>query len=305
MTVSASVVAHSKSADARDLFTIVAEYPRFVHPEVLTHRVLNRNASSSRAIPTKRMHENIRRDPALPESIRMNEPGMQGYTVADEETTAKALELIARHREVSIEIAEALDALGIHKQTVNRYTEAHQHIRVVITASQWDNFDWLRQHHMADPTMDALAREIYRARSESEGKILQPGEWHLPFILESDYAEAEQMENRIGLPMMEILRRMSAARCARVSYNNFDGKRPTIEADLALFDKLITREAEGIFLDPLHASPVEHQATPDRYHRRIMKWDRPELHGNLRGWVQYRKTIPNESMEGTPWQSPS
>jgi hypothetical protein len=232
----------------------------------------------------------------------MNEPGMQGFVEADQKTIDAALLLIKSHREYSIHIAEQLDKLGLHKQNVNRYTEAHQHIKVVITSSKWDNFDWLRMHKMADPTMAALAEAIYKARFTSTPQFLNPGEYHLSYITESDHIQVEQMENKRGLTKNQILLRMSAARCARVSYNNFDGKPTSIEADLDLYEKLMERDGTGGF-EPLHASPVEHQATPDRYLERVMQWDRPDLHGNLYGWVQHRKLIKGENMEGIKWQS--
>jgi thymidylate synthase ThyX len=302
MTVTAKIIADSIGQFSPRLVTLELEYPRFIHAEVMTHRVFSRNASSSRAIPTKRMHENIRTNPALPVSFRMDEPGMQGYTEADAKTVETARYLIKSHREYSIFIAEKLDKLGLHKQTVNRITEAHQHIRVVLTSCQWDNFDWLRIHHAADPTMNELAAHIYDARRSSEPTFLNAGDFHLPYITESDYARVEQMENKGELTNTDILLRMSAARCARVSYNNFDGKPTKIEKDLELYKKLIERE-ELNGLDPLHASPVEHQATPDRYLERTMQWDRPDLHGNLPGYVQHRKLIKGENMEGIQWQS--
>ncbi|USM11561.1 thymidylate synthase complementing protein [Citromicrobium phage vB_CbaS-RXM] len=303
MTTTAKVITDSIGEYSPRLLTLELEYPRFIHAEVMTHRVFSRNASSSRAIPTKRMHRNILDNPALPASFRMNEPGMQGYTEAPPQVVDQALEIIERHRLFSIETAEALDALGLHKQNVNRYTEAHQHIKVVLTSCQWDNFDWLRIHHAADPTMIALADAIYAAREASTPKMLKPGEWHLSYITESDYARVEQMENKGDLTDLAILLRVSAARCARVSYNNFEGKPTTLEEDLALYEKLI-KDFRGIVadFDPLHASPVEHQATPDRYLSRAMSWDQPALHGNLPGWVQHRKLIPGENMEGYKWQ---
>lgn len=300
MTISAKVVTDSIGESAPRLTTLECELPRFIHAELMTHRVLSRNASSSRAIPTKRMHRNIRDNPALPVSFRMNEPGMQGFTEAPVDIRDEALRLISLHREFSIDIAEKLDALGLHKQTVNRYTEPHQHIKVVLTSCQWDNFDWLRIHKMADPTMAALAEAIYEARKASNPISLSPGEFHLSYITDSDHIRVEQMQNKGGFTEIQILLRMSAARCARTSYNNFDGKPTSIEDDLALYTKLIERP-EDLPFEPLHASPVEHQATPDRFLPRIQKWDRPDLHGNLPGWVQHRKLIPGENMEGITW----
>ena len=46
---------------------------------------------------------------------------------------------------------------------------------------------------------------------------------------------------------------------------------------------------------PVHASPAEHQATPDRQALAgYGGWEHPELHGNFDGWVQYRKLLPAE-----------
>jgi hypothetical protein len=65
-------------------------------------------------------------------------------------------------------------------------------------------------------------------------------------------------------------RKVSAARCARVSYLTHDGKRD-IEADLTLYDRLV----EGG-----HWSPLEHVATPNRYGMGSL--------GNFHGWEQLR-----------------
>jgi hypothetical protein len=81
--------------------------------------------------------------------------------------------------------------------------------------------------------------------------------------------------------MADALIMLSTARCARVSYSMRDGKPPDINQDLQLYERLVGSV-------PLHASPAEHQATPDEH---CLK---PELHGNFRGWIQYRKTLSGE-----------
>jgi hypothetical protein len=81
--IEATIVADSIGADAPRLTTFQLVYPRFIHAEVMTHRVFSRNASSSRAIPTKRMLAAIAAaEPAKPVDWRMNESGMQGFTTA-------------------------------------------------------------------------------------------------------------------------------------------------------------------------------------------------------------------------------
>ncbi|MCB1901991.1 MAG: hypothetical protein KDH16_22055, partial [Rhodocyclaceae bacterium] len=59
--------------------------------------------------------------------------------------------------------------------------------------------------------------------------------------------------------------------------------------ELALCDRLIGSR-------PLHASPFEHQATPDTYHKEGKfggsdYWEKSYLHGNFVGWVQHRKLL--------------
>ena len=77
---------------------------------------------------------------------------------------------------------------------------------------------------------------------------------------------------------------------------------------LMIGDASIEKELERYELlvgsDPLHASPAEHQATPDTFTptrtwtTRDGKngfWGNPDLAGNLGpGWIQYRKTLPGE-----------
>jgi len=77
LSFNASVIADSISDEGIRLTTMQLRYPRFIHAELMTHRVFSRNASSSRAIPVAKMIEDIRRDPAMPIHWGSNKPGMQ------------------------------------------------------------------------------------------------------------------------------------------------------------------------------------------------------------------------------------
>lgn len=277
--ISAKVLADSISPAGVRVTTMELVYPRFVHAELMTHRVFSRNASSSRAIPVQRALKMIRETPALPVSWRMNQAGMQGYEVATDAVAHEAQGVWLTAMAQAIDAAEKLDALGLHKQIVNRLTEPFSHIKVVLTSVWWENWDGLRNHHMAEPTIEALAIKIAEARAASEPKLLQPGEWHLPYVTDEEVAE-------VGI---ETAKKLSTARCARVSYNNHDGKAPTLEADLKLHDALVVSQ-------PIHASPAEHQATPD-FKNVKGRWSNPRRHGNLTGWQQYRKFLWNENLD--------
>ena len=68
-------------------------YPRFVHAELMTHRLFSRNSASSRAIPTKKLMQQIRNNPAMPVWWGKNQAGMQ----AREELTGCGCPLAGEH----------------------------------------------------------------------------------------------------------------------------------------------------------------------------------------------------------------
>ena len=99
---------------------------------------------------------------------------------------------------------------------------------------------------------------------------LKPGQWHLPFVEVGDEATIS----------------LSVARCASTSYKTVDGFDMTPERAVALHDKLVAAQ-------PMHASPCEHQATPDTW--LWGGWQESQEHGNFVGWRQYRKTLAGEA----------
>lgn len=296
MTITAKVIAHSRASGAPDLITLECRYPRFIHAENKTHRVMSiddafyefleetsfmdeekfsRNASSSRAIPIEKMIQSVIDDPAMPVAWGSNKPGMQAGEEIDtlvkfrnDAVPPEAAWL--RARDNAVRIAQGFAAAGYHKQIVNRLLEPFGHITVVVTATEWSNFFDLRCHPDADPTMRTLAEAMRDAiaASDADDKVLDTGDWHLPYIGENDILALE--------PDWKTLAMISAARCARVSFLNHDGSAPDIDKDLALAKRL---------LDSRHLSPFEHQAQADPEHLRRCD------HGNFTGWIQHRQVV--------------
>ncbi len=66
MTISADVIADSISPLGIRITTMALVYHRFIHAEFMTHRTFSRSASSSRAIPVKRMLSEVWNHPATP-----------------------------------------------------------------------------------------------------------------------------------------------------------------------------------------------------------------------------------------------
>lgn len=291
MTIKATVIADSISEPSPRLTTFQLKYPKFIHGEFMTHRVFSRNASSSRAIPVKRLIQDVMDDPAIPIHWGANQKGMQADKECDvrvpvygwgggTDRTNEGAWLLARDN--AVKAATAFDICGYHKQIVNRLLEPFVHINVVCTATNYSNFFALRRHKDAQPEMKALADAMWEAMESSEPVFMETGSWHLPYVTNDDWTSLQRRVGMIHEVAVDLGRRVSVARCARVSYLTQDGKEPSIEEDFRLYDRLVGSV-------PLHASPAEHQATPSSL------LSSQDLGGNLGyGWVQFRKTLPGE-----------
>jgi thymidylate synthase ThyX len=242
----------------------------------MTHRVFSRNASSSRAIPVKRLIQQVREDPYIPERFGKNQPGMQSTQDLSEDDQREARLAWQEALEQACQHAEGLANIGVHKQYVNRILEPFSHITVLVSSTSYDNWYWLRRHQDAMPEIHELSDKMYNTQTNAAPRFIGFGEWHLPFITRND---------RVNRSFVELLQ-VSTARCARVSYQSHDGKETSFEQDKALYERLMEQQ-------PLHASPAEHQATPDR--RLGFDWERSHQHGNFHGWIQHRKTLIGEN----------
>lgn len=281
--ITAKIIEDSISTVGKRITTLQLTYPRFIHAELMTHRAFSRNASSSRAIPVKKMVEMVRNEPAMPIHWGANQPGMQAkeQLTGEEADCAKELWLIAAN--FAADTAAEMNDLSLHKQVANRILEPFQHIHVVLTATEFSNWFNLRAHPDAQPEIQELAMQMGDVMYRNEPKLVLPGQWHLPYVTEEERNDGFFKAN---LDNAVLLRKISAARCCRVSYLKHDGSTASIADDIDLCDKLAGST-------PIHASPFEHQATPDVYLKNMNAgyWHKPELHGNFIGWIQYRKEI--------------
>lgn len=287
--IKATILLDSINEYGNRLTTFELHYPRFIHEELMTHRTFSRNASSTRAVPTKKLIAEAVSDDlrAEPVEYRHNSKGMQG----GEPLRGYDLAVVKnRWRKAALQaatIAEGMAAAGADKQTVNRILMPFIHIHVVVTATEYMNFFGLRLDAGADPTMRALAEAMWAAYATSTPRLLKYGEWHLP------YADAMHPTILVGHQDPNI--KVSVARCCRVSYRSFDtGKHSTFEEDLALYERIAVAV-------PMHASPCEHQATPAKFDKEVGMWEGDTtLWGNFQGWIQYRKTLSGEACAPLP-----
>lgn len=275
---SAKILLDSVNPAGHRLTTWELQYPRFVHAELMTHRVFSRNSASSRAIPSEKLIQRILDDPAMPVWWGKNQPGMQAQEeLGIAKVDAQSVWIGARNK--MVEYARMLQELGLHKQIANRILEPWMYITVILSATSFDNWFKLRCHKDAQPEIKHLADMMLEEYKRGNPIPRGYGGWHLPLTNTEDFSTLcakyyllsdEDKRKNTNADMLKI----SVGRCARVSYLTHDGKRD-IQADIDLHDRLVTSG---------HWSPFEHvaQASDGQF-------------GNFTGWRQYRKEFEGES----------
>lgn len=294
--ISAKVIADSISPDGVRLTTFELEYPRFIHAEFMTHRLFSRNAASSRAIPVSKMIDLVESNTAKPIHWGKNQPGMS----AKEELNAEEGTMIwLQAMKSAVEYANRYAFAGYHKQLVNRILEPFTMIKVVCTATEFDNFFWLRNHPDAQPEIAELARLMWEEYSTSKPNLLHPNEWHVPYVKFDVISRGYflDLDDKQEWLTLEDALAVSSSCCAQVSYRRLDD---SLEKARDIFQRLVESK-------PVHASPFEHQATPltygmagDTQVKGTTGFDNKgnAWSGNFRQWIQHRQLIEDH----TCWQ---
>ncbi len=294
--IKSEIIADSLNPAGNRLTTYILEYPRFIHAELMTHRMFSKNAASSRAIPIEKMIQQVIDNPAMPVWWGKNQSGMQANEeLSNEIENIKMTETISYEssprnlakiiwieaRDKAIQSVLALNKLGLHKQICNRILEPWFNIRIILSGTEFENFFALRVHKDAQPELQALATLMLEQYNQSEPKRLIEGEWHIPFGDKIDIHKIESLPIFSKSIMLDEYRvKIAVARCARVSYFNYEGK-DDYEADIKLCDRLF-----GSI--PRHLSPTEHVA---------MATDNSDFIGNFRGFKQFRYFFDNQNLK--------
>lgn len=297
--ITAKIVADSINNGNR-ITTFELEYPRFIHSELMTHRLFSRNAMSSRAVPIDKMLEQVRKSPAKPIYWGVNKSGMQADFEHEDVELCESLWESSAHT-VSM-LTENLKNQGLHKQIVNRLLEPFQIMKVVVTATEYANFFWLRCDKDAQPEIKELAECMKSAYNESKPEDLKTGEWHTPYVEHKRYPEELIYKvDGFSVNVKEAIA-ISSSCCAQVSYRNIDN---SFDKAMSVYERL------GVGGNKIHASPFEHVASPMRVNSNAFDWVEPPedweegvthvdskanfWSGNLKGWIQHRQLLDNHT----------
>lgn len=266
--ISATILADSVSPRGIRLVTLEVNVPMVMQPQILRHRDFSFSVQSTRAVPTPVQVARVRENPFVPMRWGRVEKGMVASDVLNEVEESLARETWLLDMDRACRSAENLNEIGVHQEVAARVLMPYAWCRMIISSTQWDNFEGLRTY---DPTVqgetEATGRAMIAALAGSDPKPLEPGQWHLPLVTEEEEEEWGNESPKARL--------VSAGRCARVSFLQHDGTRNP-DRDFTLGRGLANKA---------HWSALEHQATPLVVEGRC---------GNFRDWKQQRKFYPYE-----------
>lgn len=261
------LLAASVTKQGHKAVTYQVRYPAIIHAEVLRHRMFGQNYSSFRAIPASRMREDVACAGFGPYAWQKAHKGMQGYEYFVEKADIDTIDEIWGEAACKMQDShKELTDLGVTKQLANRLLQPFTYMTGLITTTEIENFFYLRcpklymdgqvfrsrkslvkyldktgcqdemrtEEYMrsinkstAEIHIQALAEEMYDLYQEAEFKLLEPGEYHLPYpgTIEGNTVKA-----------------------ARVSYSNH----------LKPLELAVAKEKYNSLLAQKHASAFEH-----------------------------------------------
>ena len=308
--IRAAVLAKS-IANGITITTFLIDFPRFILAELNTHRAISKNGASSRAIPVAQQIKRVQDNPVVPIHFGLNQAGMSADTEVDVETKSKGVYEWLFNANRSVVGAQILQGMGVHKQVVNRIMEPYSFMRMVVTATEWDNFFWLRLHKDADPHIAELARVMLHAYQKTRAAPLDESCWHTPFF-GNGYWTAD-VEYHSGITAQQAIEH-SMSCCAQTSYRKLD---MSTEKTEAIVERLFNGERS-------HASPSEHIAQPMLFPTADILSHSPNVYedpftnreathvdylgnfwsNNFKGWHQYRDCIPNNVCTNFDFNTP-
>lgn len=208
MSITAKIIADSKNSFGNRITTMELVFPRIILAEAKTHRLisqndiditieenislnsateLSKNSASSRAIPFKKMVKQVQDNPFIPIAWQKEHTGMQGTEYFTDEKDISWFKMNhLKARDQAVERAIDANERGLTKQLCNRYLEPFIYHKVLVTATEFDNFFKLRSPEYL------FNNNIYKSKKE----IIKSK--HKPFrfkINENEFIEYKDVFN--------------------------------------------------------------------------------------------------------------
>ena len=258
--ITAKVILDAQPELGHRITTLEVTMPKFLVAQLNTHRALVKNSASSRAIPITQFIRTILKSPVTPANYNMpaNASGMIPKSHLKGIKKLLSIALWNTGMYLNVGIAYLQHKLGLHKAWANRPLEAYYYTKVLITATEWDNFFNLRIHKDAQDAMCEVASRIKEAIDTSKPKPVSTGSWYLPYVGILENPTQDEID-------------ISVSCCAQVSYRTLD-----TSPDKA------KRVVSKLLGETPHWSPFEHIA--------VLTYN-PK--GSYKSWNTYRHILDN------------
>lgn len=200
--IKAKIIADSISPQGSRITSYLLTYPRFIHSELMTHRMFSRNSASSRAIPVKKMIGFVRNNMFTPLAVQKAHKGMQGSDYFEGVELEQAIQLWIESAELALQQAEKMEKLGITKQLINRILEPYQYYQVLLTGTEFENFFELRCPHYAVnwyPSRSPEALEPTQASFKSRKDAIKYTEGECNNWKEQDWRDSNESQAEIHI----------------------------------------------------------------------------------------------------------
>ena len=323
--ITAKVIADSENEFRDRITTFVVTFPRIILAELNTHRMFSRNSASSRAIPFPKMLKMVEKNPFIPIAWQKDHKGMQGTEYLDKQSSFECGQRWLNARDNAIKEANYLSGYKATKQLCNRLLEPFMWHTVIITATEFENFFYLRCPKYCFDTAPHPLR-YYRSRKDalrdnpnSALDSLTELEWH-----QSNKGQAEIHAMALAEAMWDAYNESTPKPLKYGEWHIPFGDNIDFEDVIKLLGNSNPKEMDEVAVKIATArcarvsyTTVGEEGKPDNYVNDIKLHDRlaasghwspfehcgvamefPEVFsGNFKGFKQYRKFFENENIK--------
>lgn len=155
--INAIIIADSISPQNVRITSFVLTVPQIIVKELLRHRMFSFSSSSMRAIPFNKILLDTKENMFIPLAFQKHHFRMQGTEYLIEKELENAKQQWVESGLKACEEAERLYNFGVTKQLCSRIIEPYGYAKILVTATEWDNFFELRcpQYHLENvPTVN-------------------------------------------------------------------------------------------------------------------------------------------------------
>jgi len=142
--IQAKIIADSLSPQRHRLTSFLLTVPQIVVKELLRHRMFSFSSSSMRAIPFNKVLADIKENMFVPLAFQSHHTGMQGTEYLTGINHDNARDKWIESGLKACDEAERLYNLGVTKQLCSRMIEPFGYAKILVTATEFENFFNLR-----------------------------------------------------------------------------------------------------------------------------------------------------------------